>query len=285
MPFIAQIDPPIQVGKKIVVPVSMSQVLEQGESFKSILEEIEKKGHKENTTILICDYLDRHNSGEEAAIQEGKLFLQNHETFLQGFVVKDWKKFIEERQDKFNQTLQKIEETSQPNSPFWNKIKKTHQKCLRSQSFENSLAYQQEEYAAILCMDEFDELIYPKKISDGMAYLYGHFEAKKPNYNHIKVTKIFEPQNIKSESLLKNLVFFKSENDTTSLPPRLNHMHIALRAELRHLEELLKSDEISEASKELFADAVQNLIQLTLHSKPHANKNATSNVPSLLQDC
>lgn len=135
MPFIAQIESPIKPGNKIVLPVSMSQILEQGESFKSILEEIERKGHKENTTILVCDYLDRHNSGEEVALQKGKLFLEQHQEMLEGFVIKEWKEFIEERAEKFNATLEKIKNASQPNTPFWNKIKKTHQKCLRSISF------------------------------------------------------------------------------------------------------------------------------------------------------
>ena len=273
MPFIAQIESPIKTGSKIVLPVSMSQILEQGESFKSILEEIEKKGLKENTTILLCDYLDRHNCGEEVALQKGKMFLEQHQAMLQGFVVKEWKVFIDERVEKFNAALEKIKNASNPNTPFWNKIKKTHQKCLKSQSFENSLAYQQEEYAAILCMDEFDELIYPKKISDGMAYLYGHFPEKKPHYNTVKVSKLPDPNN----SPLKKTLFFKPENNTRSQEPRLNHMHIALRAELKHLEELLKSDEISPASKQLFADAVQNLIELTINSIANSTTSTTTN--------
>lgn len=256
MPFIASIDPPITVGKTIVLPVSMSQPLEQGERLKSILDELEKKGHKANTTILLCDYLDRHNCSESLALEKGEGFLATHKLMLEGFRVKRWQEFIDERKIKFREKLSCIEKNSLPGSLFMNKIQATHKKCLSAtQTLENSLRYQQEEYAAILCMDEFDELIYPKRISDGMAYVYNHFDdEKKPHYNYVKVNQ------------QKRTLFFEPQKKSSY------HMPIALRLQIESMEKLLSSDEISYASKQLFAETVQNM--LAVHLK---NTNTLSN--------
>lgn len=204
---------------------------------------------------MLCDYLDRHNCNEQLALQRGDAFIEQHKSMLTGFVIKRWKVFIDERSIKFNEKLENIKSSSKPESPFMNKMVRTHKKCLTAQPVENSVRYQQEEYAAILCMDEFDELIYPKPISDGMAYLYGHFEGKKPNYNHIKVTQV------------KNTLFFESKKTSMNH----NHMHVALRAELRHIEDLLNSDEIPLASKQLFADAIENILEAKVRSSTVGN--------------
>lgn len=267
MPFIALIDPPITVGKTIVLPVSMSQHLEQGERLKSILDELERKGHKANTTILLCDYLDRYNCSESLALEKGENFLATHKLMLEGFKVKRWQEFIDERKIKFNEKLSVIQKKSLPDSLFMNKIQITHKKCLSStQTLENSLRYQQEQYAAILCMDEFDELIYPKRISDGMAYLYSQFDdEKKPHYNYVKINQ------------QKQTLFFEPKKKSSY------NMPIALRLQIESIEKLLISDEISEASKQLFAETVQNVLAMHLkntNTLPNSEINAFSDTNS-----
>lgn len=236
----------IQTTETIVLPISMYQPLEQGEKLQSTLASLAYHGYKENTTILICDYLNRHNcaNGQEA-IAQGDTLLAEHKDMLEGFKLVRWATFLNQRQEKFAQALQLIQERSPKGSRFYDKMRKTWEKCLSANhSLDASIAYQQEEYAAILCMDEFDHLIYPKRITNGMAYLYNNFDGHKPVYHQFKIAEIKAPKNPVA------LVEQKQKR----------HVHIAFRALLDHAEELLKSNELSDKAKAVFAEEMENLL-------------------------
>lgn len=277
--------PNIQKGQKIIVPISMNQPYERGDRLKAILTAIEKNGHKENTTILICDYLNRFNCSEEESLQQGKDFIQEYQEILSGFQIKHWKPFIEERKEKFKSELNKIETNSQQGSQFLLKIKKTQNRCMPASLLENSIKYQREEFATIGCMDEFDILLYPKRISDSLSYLYNHIEGKKPFYHQIKVSE-FPLEN-------KN----KQPNNTTLNPGitsistfgknRKNKSHNSLplvgRILISQLETIFDSPELSFDSKERIADDIENLIRLKIKFLASLNKREVEGTIPLIQ--
>lgn len=243
----------ISCNDKIVLPISMNQPLERGGHLKSILNAIEINGYKNQTTILVCDYLNRYNcKKEEEAIKQGEEFLQDHAAILVGYNVIRWKDFLAEKKEEFNKHIIEIYEKSQIGSRFYNKIRKTWEKCLSTdQSLDNSIKYQVEEYAAILCMHEFQHLFYPKKMTNAMVYLYSFIEGSKPKYHHIKISRV---KNTFSQCDVKNETFFIGNIHSSK-----NHMHIAFRGLLEHIEILLKSAELSLKSKKLFVEEVENI--------------------------
>ena len=87
-----------------------------------------------------------------------------------------------------------------------------------------------------------------------MAYLYNFIEGYKPKYHHIKVSQIKNPA---QQDDIKNERFFIG-NQKTSDSSR-NHIHIAFRGLLEHIDVLLNSSELSSKSKKLFAEEAENL--------------------------
>ena len=240
----------IKDDERIVLPISMNQPLERGEKLNSILKSLTNAGYKEQTTILICDYLNRHNCNSESdSLIQGQNFIKDHHDMLSGFKLWHWADFIESCGEKFISTLSEIKKASSEGTRFYNKIVKTWQKCLSAdQSLESSVLYQQEEYAAILCMTMFDHLIYPKRITNGIAQLYSQFQGKKPTYHHIKIS-----EHKKNDESIK-----KSESIHVTKDRR--HVHVAFRALLDHAEQLLKSSELSTKSKQVFGEEMENLL-------------------------
>lgn len=107
-----------------------------------------------------------------------------------------------------------------------------------------------EEYAAVLCMEEFDHLLYPKRITNGLAYLYNYFSGKKPQYHHVKISEI---KAVAQGDLFINV------NQTPHKKDR-RHIHIAFRALLEHMDSLLASGELSDKAKKLFAEEAENVL-------------------------
>jgi|GEM_PF-2597948 len=242
----------IPANETIVLPISMSQPLERGSRLAAILTAFKKLGYQHHTTILVCDYLNRHNCGsEEEAILQGDTFLSEHADMLAGFKIMRWQEFLDTRnQTYFLAKHTEVKEKSVEGSAFYNKMKKTWEKCLSaSQPFEASLLYQIEEYAAIVCMDEFDHLFYPKRITNGMAYLYNFIEGKKPQYHHIKVSDA-KPITMKNST---NTHVHAEKKDR-------RHIHIAFRALLEQMDMLLASGEMAIKAKHVFAEEAENLL-------------------------
>ena len=257
MNFKCSIPDDIRNEETIVLPISMSQPLERGERLKSIIQAFDTHGYKEQVTILVCDFLNRHNcKSEEEALKQGDEFIEKHQDILSGYRIIRWKDFLETIDiDIFQKKIEKIQEKSIEGSRFYNKMKKTWEKCLSAdQSLENSIKYQIEEYAAILCMNVFDHLVYPKRITNGMAYLYNSFEGKKPEYHHIKISEFKQDQ---TDATNKDESFFIGKPISES--SNSNHVHIAFRGLLEQMDVLLSSAELSEKSKLAFAEESENL--------------------------
>lgn len=249
MQYICSLPQNIGQNETIVLPISMNQPLEKGQRLEAILNALEVSGYKKQTTILVCDYLNRHNCHSETeAFEQGKQFTEEHKKILKGFNIEHWKSFMDAipKKDLKIQTS-KIIDATQPESRFYNKMRKTWEKCLSAhQMLENSIKYQTEEYVAILCMTKFDHLFYPKKMNNGLSYLYGFIDGYKPKYHHIKISEF------------KNEAFFIGVSETQQ--KNKNHLHIAFRGVLQQIETLLTSSELSENSKKIFAEEVENLL-------------------------
>ncbi|MCW8400753.1 hypothetical protein OQJ26_18385 [Legionella sp. PATHC038] len=173
--FTAVLPGNIPANEAIVLPISMSQPLERGERLAAIIKSIRAHHYEDRTTILVCDYLNRHNCETDAqALDQGDEFLQDHQYILNGLRIVRWQEFLATRnQEVFTQRFSEVKEKNGDGSHFHLKMKKTWEKCLSAtQSLDASIQYQMEEYAAVLCMDEFDHLLYPKRITNGLAYLY-----------------------------------------------------------------------------------------------------------------
>lgn len=239
----------IPSNETIVLPISMHQPLERGENLHAILTALKHHGYQQQTTVLVCDFLNRHNCETvEEAMQQGEDFLTEHQEMLEGFKILRWADFLNSRNEAFHNALKDIIAKSEEGSRFYNKMRKTWEKCLSANySLEASILYQQEEYAAVMCMDEFDHLIYPKRITNGMAYLYQHFAVLKPSYHHVKIAekKVTKSQDVES-------------NQSSGKERR--HIHVAFRAVLEHVEFLLRSEELSEKAKRRFAEEMENTL-------------------------
>lgn len=248
MKFICSVPRDINQNETIVLPISMNQPLERGARLEAILNAIEMNGYKQKTTVLVCDYLNRHNCDSAiVALTQGNEFIEEHKQMLSGFRILHWKDFIDSiNKNEFAIQAQKILDVSQIGSKFYNKMKKTWEKCLSAhQKLENSIQYQTEEYAAILCMSEFDHLFYPKKMNNGLSYLYGFVDGQKPKYHYVKINDS------------KNEQFFIGKSEISQ---NKTHLHIAFRCILQQMEILLTSAELSENSKKIFAEEAENLL-------------------------
>lgn len=262
MTFIASLKNSIPKGESIVLPISMHQPLEREERLASILNYLKTHNLQDNTTILICDYLNRYNDlTDEEAISLGDEFISSHKNFLHDFKIIRWKEYIDYKRERFTEAFKMIVSKSQSGSRFYDKMRKTWEKCLSANySLEASIKYQQEEYALVLCMDEFSHLIYPKRITNGMAYLYSNFTDSMPTYHHIRISEV---KNDKKYSYVENSCQKKDRR----------HIHVAFRAIIEHMECLLNSDEISEKAKKVFIEEIENISMVNRSLTPTNNLN------------
>lgn len=204
------------------------------------------------STILVCDYLNRYNCNTDAqALEQGEEFLQVHQNILNGLHIVRWQDFLATRnQEVFTQRFSELKEKNGDGSHFHLKMKKTWEKCLSAiQSLDASIQYQMEEYAAVLCMEEFDHLLYPKRITNGLAYLYNYFSGKKPQYHQVKISEF---KTVSKEELFININQVPNKDR--------QHIHIAFRALLEHMDTLLASGELSDKAKKVFAEEAENVL-------------------------
>jgi hypothetical protein len=252
MNFSAVLPGNIPDNEAIVLPVSMNQPMERGERLQAIIKSIRAHHYEDRTTILICDYLNRHNCATDAqALEQGDQFLHEHQNILNGLCIVRWQDFLAARKDVFTKRFSEVKEKNIDGSHFYLKMRKTWEKCLNAtQSLEASIQYQMEEYAAVLCMEEFSHLFYPKRITNGLAYLYNYFSGKKPQYHHVKMSGT---KTVTQEKLFINI---NNVNDNK----KRRHIHIAFRALLEHMDALLASEELSDKAKKMFAEEAENVL-------------------------
>lgn len=251
--FTALLPEAIPSNETIILPISMSQPLERGDRLAAIINSIRAHHYEDRTTILVCDYLNRYNCAiHNQSLEQGSEFLKDHQHILKGLHIVRWQDFLASRdKEVFTKRFAEVKEKNSEKSHFHLKMIKTWEKCLSAtQLLDSSLKYQMEEYAAVLCMSEFDHLFYPKRITNGLAYVYNYFLGKKPKYHHIKISEI---KFMTQEKSLANMNLIALKKDR-------RHIHVAFRAFLEHMDILLASEELSDKAKKVFAEEAENLL-------------------------
>ena len=232
-------------GSKVVIAISDRTFL-TGEKLKELIESLKAKNC--DVTVLIADSLQKHNGDEQGALQRGQTYLEQNAEILKDINVVRWSAYIASKGSDFNEKQKLIEERSKEGATFYNKMARTHKKCAISNDLENSLKYQKEEYAVILTMSEFNHLIYPKNITDGMLALYQEFsEIKMPIYTQVSFPSF-------QAKYAENLGVFKTENKRHE-----NSLPLALRLLYDQTETLLRSPEISSEAKKMFKEQLREL--------------------------
>ncbi len=247
--------------KNIVFPISMNQPLERGKPLELTLNALSEISSKSNAsiTILICDYLNRHNVGERKSLEMGDNFINEYKHLFKNLKILRWKDYIESIKS-FQSTLSMIENVSPEKSLFYGKMRKVYEQCKSAYSLASSIAYQREEFAAILLMDMFDAILYPKKPTYAMRYLYSNIEGRKPEFISFKINQ---------KKIRNKHEFFKE--------PKSTHMHIAFRVLLDNINSLLESSEISPKEKMIFIERLKEDVDFIVESKLKANtKTLTS---------
>ncbi|AHE67925.1 hypothetical protein Loa_02383 [Legionella oakridgensis ATCC 33761 = DSM 21215] len=122
--FSAVIPANIPPHETIVLPISMSQPLERGERLAAIIQSIRDHKYDDRTTILVCDFLNRHNSSDSSSLDQGETFLKEHETILKHFRIVRWQEFISSRNEVFLEKYAEVCDKNKDASHFYLKMKK-----------------------------------------------------------------------------------------------------------------------------------------------------------------
>lgn len=253
------------ISKQVILPISMSQTLERGKALECLLKKANEIYKPENVTVLLCDYLNRHNlDSDKEALLMGEKFIDENKLALSENRVLRWKEYMESKKD-FDYNLNLITDKSSPKSLFFGKMSKVHRNCKSSTSLEASVKYQREEFSLILCMKEFDAIIYPRKPSTAMNYLYSEIEGKKPLFIHAKVRK-------NSPKKAPSLLFFPPSKTKIHNQP----MHISLRLLLQQIDVLLQSPEIPSKSKLMFLEKLRDTLKFSGGSLSLLNNEAST---------
>ena len=261
--------PEIKEGSKVVLPISMGNL---GFTFKvmsSLIEALE--GHA--ITVLVCDYLNRHNVGEEEAIKQGDAFLERNRALLEAdnIEVIRWKPWIQAHQGDYDVAYEKILRLSADGSDLQRAMRTTARKKKKKATTENeikaSINYQREEYAVIDCMKEYDQLVYIAPITYGMGVFYKHADITCPEYVHCKV-KTPSPclQALRETEVEASLLTEVNQHSAGFFLPAAQQkvkpkaLSFGYQACLNQVEEILFSSQVSTSEKKAIAEYLQRLV-------------------------
>lgn len=260
--------PEIHTDSKVVLPISMTNPAFTFDVISHILDHLKEHA----VTVLVCDYLNRHNVGEEQALRQGDAFLEKHQTlFTANVEVIRWQAWIEAHQSAYNVSFKKIMELSGDGSDLQRAMLKTARqrknKVTREDDIAASLKYQREEYAVIDCMKEYDQLIYIALITHGMGVFYKYAEITCPQYVHCKVKKMNASlQALRAEELGEKLLTTGSDPSNGFFSPviekklQYSQLSIGTRVILQGLEELMFSTQVSKEEKKVLISLLKRLV-------------------------
>lgn len=262
--YIPGFEEEVKPGAKVIIAISKENTvgtggqLQTGPKLKAQLNYLRKR--ECDVTVLIADSLQRYNTSEEEARKWGAQFAEENKAELEGCKVVHWNDFIAARKTKFEEMQKRIEDESKSgfkveetdtDSAFQLSMVRTFNNTAFAKSLKEgsdsyksflakSLLYQKEEYAVILCMSDFDFLIYPK-LTDGMAYLFAptHFEdIQRTVFNEVSITPCTP----------KNATFFTRLHEKKVDDEALSNLSVSL---LEDLAKTLGSTEAKEQDKKV----------------------------------
>ncbi len=189
---IVRFDPNFPKDSKIIMPISFSRYLLNGEfsikrakEYDSFLNTIFQK----TAYLLKCNLIssiDILSTGDHQRIcwdnnltnRVEQHFLNTHEAILSQqsniLTLNQW--ISRKGEDIFNKRYERITIESLEGTNWYDLMLKTHSTLKMSGSIEKSLEYQRKEYAAMSLMNEYTHLVYTGSISIAWAYLYQKYD-------------------------------------------------------------------------------------------------------------
>jgi hypothetical protein len=268
MPFTIEIES-IESDSRRIMPISMRQRYHSGERLQALIEWAQGS----NTTLLIADYLQRHNLGDEKkALRQGNQFLRQHGAILKdSIVIEDaeswekykglsvvklmrWKTWAEIHPQEVASAQLLMEEQSFEGSPLLQAMKRVASRCFSTYSEESSIAYQKEENAYLLTFTCFDDHIYPKPLNDSQAEIYRQWYETLPRHRVPRFIPLLHSSSAPRGSFWAHPPEDPLEEEKKAFPTKEKHsLHPMLRMVLMNLEMALNSSEVSPQSKVEFA--------------------------------
>lgn len=201
--------PRITSGSKIIVPISMGRYVineKKKKEYDEILESLFSQmaylldtQQVNSVDILSTAGLQRINWDKGLVEKVEAHFLNRHNTLLekQSNCYK-WEEWIEEQGNNiFENNYQFIKQKSQEGTEWHKLMVKTHQNVEMSSDLNRSLEYQKREYAAIMLMNGYDNLVYPGISPIGLSYMYHALRTPLPTFTRANFEK-----NSKNESVI-----------------------------------------------------------------------------------
>lgn len=271
--------PELEKDTQAVMPISLSNPSFNEESIPAMLKAAIDSGAQ--VTVLIADYLSRHNMPESEALVKGDAIIKQYAKDFNhpAITVVRWKDWIEQRQAQFDLSLKQTKEAYEKGGEFKKAVLRTAKQCKSTMSKASSINYQLEEYAALGCKQEYDYLLYPAYISHGMFGFYKEFDVKKPTYVHVRLKKQ------KPNKVPQNL-FFKNAATKTKRRKNAEYFSPYARSVAEQFENFLYCPEVAPNEKKVLADIMNRLATLYLadghrHSSSPSQNLSGENLPSV----
>lgn len=270
MPYTVKFVPDLTEGCQVVVPISLSNPKFNRESILAIVQTAIEMNVK--ITILIADYLSRHNMSVEDSLRKGDAIINEcSEAFnYPQITVVRWKEWIAAREEQFDLSIKSARTMYAKNENFREGILRTAKQCKSVMSQDSSIEYQLEEYAALLCKQTYDYLLYPAYISHGMLGLYEAYQIKKPVYVHVQL-KNLKPKLLSSSTFFSSSVQEKNQVQNKLSRGRAMHASLFTRCLVENIETLLSSPEVSPQDKDWFLEKIRHLTTLYEPSQKRMN--------------
>lgn len=259
MPYSVAFAPEIEKNAQVVIPISLNNPSFNEESIPAMLTAVLALGAQ--VTVLIADYLSRHNMSEAKAMERGDAIAHQYAGAFDhpAITVVRWKDWIALRQAAFERSLKQTKALYDEGGAFKKSVLRTAKQCKSTTSQAASVNYQLEEYAALACKQEYDFLLYPAYISHGMFATYEAFAIKRPAYVHVRLKKQ------KVNAAAQSAFFDNSPGQTVTVPKKnSDYIPVTMRCIIENCETILTSPEISPKQKQWLAETMKHMAGLYL---------------------
>ncbi len=199
--------PSLSYGSKLVIPVSMGRYnisKQKTEEYDFFLDALFthtalllRCGVVSCVDIISTAELQYLNWGQELIYKTEKYFLKKHGNILKKQSnILTWNEWIKSKKC-FDDAYQTVTNLSSEGMRWYDLMVRTHHSVKMSSNVNASIEYQRTEYAAIIVMSEYDNLIYTGSISLAWAYMYHIFNnLKLPTFTRARVERVDNKNNV-----------------------------------------------------------------------------------------
>lgn len=183
--------PRVTHGKRIVIPVSMGRyqlsdkkIREYDEMLASLFERtasLLREGEIEAVDVISTGELQGINWDAELVKKTEQHFLNTHcELLAQQSNCYTWQEWVDNQgAELYESYYGLVLKNSEKNSEWYDLMVRTARSIQAGTELEQSLEYQRREYAAIMLMQNYHNLIYTGPISLAWSYLYHIFPSRQ----------------------------------------------------------------------------------------------------------